>query len=187
MSSAESEYGRFLDQLREQEVSDDVRRMANLIGANLQHLAEVGAGRRARSNRLAPLAVQYLEGTSAEIATRETAALAQVDRRRLKQLTVGPFRGFMSEEIFDLSHDITLVYGPNGTGKSSFCEALETVMLGGRLQMAEACPASHRRMPRRPCPRISRYRAARSRPPRRDEESERRCLLPEDHRRRSPT
>ncbi|CAM5507722.1 hypothetical protein RLIN73S_04993 [Rhodanobacter lindaniclasticus] len=29
-----------------------------------------------------------------------------------------------------MSHDIALVYGANGTGKSSFCEALETAMLG---------------------------------------------------------
>jgi energy-coupling factor transporter ATP-binding protein EcfA2 len=36
----------------------------------------------------------------------------------------------MQPEVFDLSHDITLVYGPNGTGKSSFFEALETAMLG---------------------------------------------------------
>ncbi len=41
-----------------------------------------------------------------------------------------PRRGFMLQETFDLSHDITLVYGANGTGKSSFCEALETAMLG---------------------------------------------------------
>ncbi|HEK1400767.1 TPA: AAA family ATPase, partial [Pseudomonas aeruginosa] len=36
----------------------------------------------------------------------------------------------MRQETFDLSHDITLVYGANGTGKSSFCEALEVAMLG---------------------------------------------------------
>jgi ABC-type branched-subunit amino acid transport system ATPase component len=36
----------------------------------------------------------------------------------------------MRQEIFDLSHDITLIYGANGTGKSSFFEALEVSMLG---------------------------------------------------------
>jgi energy-coupling factor transporter ATP-binding protein EcfA2 len=49
---------------------------------------------------------------------------------RLHQLEVGPFRGFMRQETFDLSHDITLVFGANGTGKSSFFEALEVAMLG---------------------------------------------------------
>lgn len=36
----------------------------------------------------------------------------------------------MSPETFNLGSDITLVYGANGTGKSSFCEARETAMLG---------------------------------------------------------
>lgn len=39
---------------------------------------------------------------------------------RLHRLEVGPFRGFMRQEVFDLTHDITLIYGANGTGKSSF-------------------------------------------------------------------
>jgi len=57
--------------------------------------------------------------------------------QRLHELTVGPFRGFTRPEVFDLSRDITLVYGANGTGKSSFCEALEAAMLGS-ISEAEA-------------------------------------------------
>ncbi|CAM5604753.1 hypothetical protein RLIN73S_06787 [Rhodanobacter lindaniclasticus] len=49
----------------------------------------------------------------------------------------------MSPETFDLSHDITLVYGANGTGKSSFCEALETAMLG-YISEAQAKRVEHR-------------------------------------------
>ena len=36
----------------------------------------------------------------------------------------------MRRETFDLSRAITLVHGANGTGKSSFCEALEWALLG---------------------------------------------------------
>ncbi|QBL08388.1 chromosome segregation protein SMC [Rheinheimera sp. D18] len=49
---------------------------------------------------------------------------------RLKSLTVGPFRGFARQEVFDLNSRLVLIYGPNGTGKSSFCEALEYTLLG---------------------------------------------------------
>ena len=49
---------------------------------------------------------------------------------RLKSLKVGPFRGFARQEVFDLDSPLTLVYGPNGTGKSSFSEALEYGLLG---------------------------------------------------------
>jgi recombinational DNA repair ATPase RecF len=49
----------------------------------------------------------------------------------------------MQVETFDLSHDITLVYGANGTGKSSFCEALETAMLGS-ISEAQSKRVEHR-------------------------------------------
>ena len=50
--------------------------------------------------------------------------------KKLHQLVVGPFRGFVFQETFDLQKQITLVYGANGSGKSSLCEALEYALLG---------------------------------------------------------
>jgi hypothetical protein len=143
MSSLQAEYQRFLVYLADQPVHDDVRRMANLVMINLQHLAEVGAQRRGRSSRLAPIALQHLAGAVTHLP--EAAQVAQTNRThlRLDRLEVGPFRGFMQPEVFDLSHDITLVYGPNGTGKSSFFEALETAMLGS-ISEAEAKRFDHR-------------------------------------------
>lgn len=143
MSSLQAEYQRFLIYLAGQPVHEDVRRMANLIMANLQSLAEVGTQRRGRSSRLAPIALQHLANTPTQLP--EAAEANQADRAhlRLSRLEVGPFRGFMQPEVFDLSHDITLVYGPNGTGKSSFFEALETAMLGS-ISEAEAKRFAHR-------------------------------------------
>ena len=130
MASIASEYHRFLVHLAQREVHDDVRRFANLVLENLQTLSEVGAARRARSTRLVPRAIEHLSRMPAtcdhEASDPETGAKLG----RLHQLQVGPFRGFMQQETFDLSHDITLIYGANGTGKSSFCEALEVAMLG---------------------------------------------------------
>lgn len=130
MASILAEYQRFLATLASSPVSDNVRRMANLVLSNLDHLAEVGAVRRARSVRLAPLAVSNLLETTAEIQLEASPNVREQRLGRLHELTVGPFRGFMRQETFDLGQDITLVYGANGTGKSSFCEALETTMLG---------------------------------------------------------
>lgn len=130
MASILSEYHRFLAHLAQREVHDDVRRLAYLVLVHLQPLAEVGAARRGRSTRLAPLAVAHLAQMPVAYAEdpRDPEAVAALGR--LYQLDVGPFRGFMRQETFDLSHDITLIYGANGTGKSSFCEALEVAMLG---------------------------------------------------------
>lgn len=130
MASVESEYHRFLTYLAQREVLDDARRLAHLVFMHLQRLAEVGAARRARSGRLAPLAVEHLAQMPLAHHGQAHAADAGPVLGRLHQLDVGPFRGFMRQETFDLSHDITLVYGANGTGKSSFFEALEVAMLG---------------------------------------------------------
>lgn len=49
---------------------------------------------------------------------------------KIKSMNVGPFRGFSRQETFDLDSNLVLIYGPNGTGKSSFCEALEYGLIG---------------------------------------------------------
>jgi len=130
MASVIAEYQRFLEVLSVRPVDDDIRRMANLIYSNLPHLAQVGAARRARSSRLAPIAINQLTETSPELPEFNNINADGHNIGRLHQLIVGPFRGFTNQEIFDLSKPITLVYGANGTGKSSFCEALETALLG---------------------------------------------------------
>lgn len=130
MASIVSEYHQFLAHLTQQHVPDDVRRLAHLISSNLQSLAEVGTARRGRSVRLAPLAVGQMADMPVTYEGYADASEAAARLDRLHRLEVGPFRGFMRQEIFDLTHDITLIYGANGTGKSSFFEALEVAMLG---------------------------------------------------------
>lgn len=130
MASIHSEYHRFLVYLAQRPVHDDVRRLARVVFDHLQLLAEVGAVRRGRSTRLAPLAIARLAQMPVAYDADEGVPEVGPALGRLHQLEVGPFRGFMRQETFDLSHDITLVYGANGTGKSSFCEALEVAMLG---------------------------------------------------------
>ncbi len=157
MASIYAEYQRFLEHLAQREVPDDVRRFAHLVAIHLQPLSEVGAARRGRSTRLVPLAVQHLATTPAEYDVNPHDPGDGPDLGRLQQLEVGPFRGFMRQEIFDLSHDITLFYGANGTGKSSFCEALEMAMLGSiseaqvkRVDEREYCNNARLRRHERP-------------------------------------
>ncbi|WP_234475745.1 AAA family ATPase [Paraburkholderia nemoris] len=45
-------------------------------------------------------------------------------------MTIGPFRGFRTPEPFDLQKHVILFYGPNGSGKTCFCEGLEYGLLG---------------------------------------------------------
>jgi hypothetical protein len=143
VSSIQTEYDRFLAELSGRQVSENVRRLANLVRTNLAQLATVGAVRRARSVRLAPLAITGLNAASPDLAQQVAVAAGTQLPGRLQRLDVGPFRGFTRQEAFDLSHPITLVQGANGTGKSSFCEALETAMLGS-ITEAQAKRIDHR-------------------------------------------
>ena len=67
MASIIAEYQRFLESLVQKPVDEDIRRMANLIYLNLDDLAQVGAARRARSSRLAPLTINQILEVSTEL------------------------------------------------------------------------------------------------------------------------
>lgn len=49
---------------------------------------------------------------------------------RLKELTIEGFRGFREPFTLDLNHNIVLLHGPNGTGKSSVLDAIEFALFG---------------------------------------------------------
>lgn len=49
---------------------------------------------------------------------------------RLKQIKIIGFRGFNKECLINLDADVVLIYGLNGTGKSSLTEALEWLFFG---------------------------------------------------------
>ena len=125
------EYIRFMQTLRGEGVSDNVRKVSNLIFNHLDEIQPLTPYHGQRIRRIVELAQARWAESSPEVAdavdvTDENAATAV----RLTSLQVGPFRGFSRAESFDLDNALVLIYGPNGTGKSSFCEALEYGLLG---------------------------------------------------------
>ncbi|WP_260513943.1 AAA family ATPase [Serratia fonticola] len=48
----------------------------------------------------------------------------------MHHLSLGPFWSFRNSEEFDLTRRIVMFYGPNGSGKTSLCEAFEFALLG---------------------------------------------------------
>ncbi|MBO7827384.1 AAA family ATPase [Burkholderia pseudomallei] len=133
MSAAKQDYVRFLRWLHEPErqASEDVRRFANMVLAEFDTIAATSRQRNARAAALARLARERLATTLPGLPHIEAqAVVGEWPWRRLKELTVGPFRGFRREERFDLRKRVVLFYGPNGSGKTSLCEALERALLG---------------------------------------------------------
>ena len=127
----QSEYYRFLQTLNDEHTSDDVRKIANLVLTHLDTLAPLSTAHAQRIKKLVELTQAHWTTTSAAIQPAPEQATSQTcPFTQLKSISVGPFRGFAKQEDFDLSNDLVLIYGPNGTGKSSFCEALEFGLLG---------------------------------------------------------
>ncbi|MCY3003220.1 MAG: AAA family ATPase [Planctomycetota bacterium] len=132
MASSKRDFERFVASLHVPgaEAPPDVRRLANLALAQFDALASTSRQRSQRSVYLVGLARQ--EMTQTPESPPEFAALA-VDGawpwKRLRSMTIGPFRGFRRPESFDLQKRLVLFYGPNGSGKTSFCEGLEFGLL----------------------------------------------------------
>lgn len=133
-----SEYERFMQKLGKAGAPENVCKLANIILNHLDELIPLGTAQGKRSQKIVSLAQCEIATVPSKIvAVSDTQQTATDSINRLKELKVGPFRGFAKEETFDLDSRIVLVYGPNGTGKSSFCEALEYGLLGS-VQEAES-------------------------------------------------
>jgi len=126
-----AEYLRFLQTLDAAAVPAGERKIANLVLKYLDELIPLSTAQGRRVNKMVLLAQENWNTISAEIQPAlEQTTDQTVPITRLEHLSVGPFRGFSKQELFDLNSRLVLIYGPNGTGKSSFCEALEYGLLG---------------------------------------------------------
>jgi DNA sulfur modification protein DndD len=126
-----NEYLRFLEALKAADVSSGVRKIANLILDHFDEILPLGTANGKRAKKIAELAPNNFEYLSDKIEeTANEADNANKTITQIKSIKVGPFRGFAKEEVLNLYSLLVLIYGPNGTGKSSFCEALEYGLLG---------------------------------------------------------
>jgi recombinational DNA repair ATPase RecF len=128
--SAQAEYRKYLAWVAGQNVTDDAKRVAMVVFDAFDRIAATSANRSQRTSLLLPLLEERMEGQHIALPAFDEIPAAAQSWKQLRQLVVGPFRGFREQETFDLDRPIVLVYGPNGTGKSSFCEALEFTLLG---------------------------------------------------------
>ena len=57
----------------------------------------------------------------------------------IDQLNIQKFRGISDYLSLDLTAALTVIYAPNGTGKTSICDALEWLLCGsiGRLTLLD--------------------------------------------------
>lgn len=133
MASARRDFERFVAWLHlpATEAESNVRRLANLALARFDDLAQTSRQRSQRSTFLVGHARSALAQTPDTLPDiQAVAADGAWPWKRLRNMTIGPFRGFRTPEPFDLQKRVILFYGPNGSGKTSLCEGLEYGLLG---------------------------------------------------------
>lgn len=69
--------------------------------------------------------------TDGEATTAAVAANADRSSTILKSLTIENFRAYRSKRVFELGSAVTVLYGPNGFGKTSVFDALDFAATGG--------------------------------------------------------
>lgn len=129
MTKSLAEFKRFFNKSAPT-LSDDEKKLANLMLGGFEEIAAVGTAGGRRGKVLAKLIVE--KGATASPELEITADVSNANENeiiRLTKLEVENFRGFSDKQIFEFKNPYTFIYGPNGTGKSSLCEALEYGLL----------------------------------------------------------
>lgn len=74
-------------------------------------------------------------GQPGRLAAVSTTPIVQSDRThepvQLETITIKNFRAYRKPLSFDLGTEVTVLYGPNGFGKTSFFDAVDFVITGG--------------------------------------------------------
>ena len=130
MTKSLTEFKRFLAKSATA-MSEHEKRLANLMLDRFVDVANSGAASGRRGKLIAKLIVEKGDSTSSEFKFETDEAQGNDSPiTRLKKITVENFRGFSDKLTFEFKNPYTFVYGPNGTGKTSLCEALEFALLG---------------------------------------------------------
>lgn len=133
MASAKRDFERFVAWLHlpTTQAPPEVKRLANLALSNFDGLSKTVRQHSQRSTYLVGHARRALAQMPDGPPNIQAVATDGIwPWQRLRHMTIGPFRGFRTPEPFDLQKRIILFYGPNGSGKTSFCEGLEYGLLG---------------------------------------------------------
>lgn len=75
-------------------------------------------------------------------STASPSLIAEVGEDRiqatLKSISIQNFRAYRKKKVFELGSAVTILYGPNGFGKTSFFDALDFAVTGGVGRLAKA-------------------------------------------------
>ena len=98
-----NEYLRFMQTLSTDGVPENVRKLANVILNHLDQITPLGTAHGKRTQKIVELTHRDFKTANCEYTAGVEDARTDINRiTGLKSLTVGPFRGFIKPENFDL-------------------------------------------------------------------------------------
>lgn len=127
---AKHEFAKWISQLKTDELSLYETTLIQILIDSFDEIASVGTAKGQRAHTLSKKIALLNQTTIPALSHTMHSSVSGTDIKRLSKLTVEKFRGFLTQVSFDLSKQYSLFYGPNGSGKTSFCEALEYCILG---------------------------------------------------------
>jgi recombinational DNA repair ATPase RecF len=132
--SALYEYKQFLSK-KAATLSLKEKEIANLILSNFRNVSEKSKHGGSRSKFIYSLINQNLDTLNSDLNVTKSEKTGDFKLSRITKLIAKNFRGFQEEITFDLEKPYAFIFGENGSGKSSFFEAIEYALTG---QISEA-------------------------------------------------
>ncbi|MDD5300666.1 MAG: AAA family ATPase [Gallionella sp.] len=137
MSKALSEFKKFLSK-KQGSFTEYEKKLSRLVLDNFDRVAATSNAVGQRGKLIAKLISNAGDSASSDLNIAiDTVSNDSNKITRLSSIKVQNFRGFSNEQTLEFKNPYTFIYGPNGTGKSSLCEALEYSLLGS-INEAEA-------------------------------------------------
>ena len=127
---AKHEFTKWERLLQDGELSKYEKTLLSQINDNFDEIATVGTARGARSKLLGEKIRALKNQTVDNIASLVEKKVNQDKIEHIESLSVENFRGFGTIQTFEFKSKYTFFHGPNGSGKTSFCEAPEYSTLG---------------------------------------------------------
>ena len=127
---AKHEFLSWVDTLETEQLSEHEITMLSILISNFEEVASVGTASGQRAKLLSQKITELNMGTVKDLPQYEINEMSDSVIKRIESLDVEKFRGFGAIQSFTFDKQYTFFHGPNGSGKTSFCEALEYCILG---------------------------------------------------------
>ncbi len=127
---AKYEFLSWVDTLETEKLTEYEITLLSILIDNFEDIAHVGTPSGQRAKLLGQKIAGLKQITVKELSQYEIQEVSESDIERIESLDVEKFRGFDIIQNFTFDKQYTFFHGPNGSGKTSFCEALEYCVLG---------------------------------------------------------